>query len=71
MITFDPSTTSVTSSAFNTFSMVVLLSWVILTKYIGKAAQILGCSKVEERLKIDATFSDEIMSIENSFKLKA
>ena len=30
-----------------------------------------SCSKVEERLKIDATFSDEIMSIENSFKLKA
>ncbi len=30
-----------------------------------------SCSKVEERLKIDASFSDEIMSIENSFKLKA
>ena len=30
-----------------------------------------SCSKVEERLKMDATFSDEIMSIENSFKLKA
>lgn len=30
-----------------------------------------SCSKVEERLKLDATFSDEIMSIENSFKLKA
>ena len=30
-----------------------------------------SCSKVEERLKVDATFSDEIMSIENSFKLKA
>ena len=30
-----------------------------------------SCSKVEERLKIEATFSDEIMSIENSFKLKA
>ena len=30
-----------------------------------------SCSKVEERLKIDAGFSDEIMSIENSFKLKA
>lgn len=30
-----------------------------------------SCSKVEERLKIDAAFSDEVMSIENSFKLKA
>ena len=30
-----------------------------------------SCSKVEERLKIDASFSEEIMSIENSFKLKA
>lgn len=30
-----------------------------------------SCSKVEERLKVDATFSDEIMSIESSFKLKA
>ena len=30
-----------------------------------------SCSKVEERLKIDHGFSDEIMSIENSFKLKA
>ena len=30
-----------------------------------------SCSKVEERLKIDHKFSDEIMSIENSFKLKA
>ena len=30
-----------------------------------------SCSKVEERLKIDHEFSDEIMSIENSFKLKA
>ena len=30
-----------------------------------------SCSKVEERLKIDAEFSDELMSIENSFKLKA
>ena len=30
-----------------------------------------SCSKVEERLKIDADFSDEIMSIENSFKMKA
>ena len=30
-----------------------------------------SCSKVEERLKIDAAFSDELMSIENSFKLKA
>ena len=30
-----------------------------------------SCSKVEERLKVDAEFSDELMSIENSFKLKA
>ena len=30
-----------------------------------------SCSKVEERLKMDAAFSDEINSIENSFKLKA
>lgn len=30
-----------------------------------------SCSKVEERLNIDHDFSDEIMSIENSFKLKA
>ena len=30
-----------------------------------------SCSKVEERLNIDHKFSDEIMSIENSFKLKA
>ena len=30
-----------------------------------------SCSKVEERLKVDAEFSDEIMSIENSFKVKA
>ena len=30
-----------------------------------------SCSKVEERLKIDHEFSDEIISIENSFKLKA
>ena len=30
-----------------------------------------SCSKVEERLKIDHEFSDEIMSIENSFNLKA
>ena len=30
-----------------------------------------SCSKVEERLRIDHEFSDEIMSIENSFKLKA
>lgn len=30
-----------------------------------------SCSKVEERLKVDHEFSDEIMSIENSFKLKA
>ena len=29
-----------------------------------------SCSKVEERLKVDAEFSDEIMSIENSFKLR-
>ncbi len=29
-----------------------------------------SCSKVEERLKIDSDFSDEIMSIENAFKLK-
>ena len=29
-----------------------------------------SCSKVEDRLKIDHEFSDEIMSIENSFKLK-
>ena len=30
-----------------------------------------SCSKVEERLNIDHEYSDEIMSIENSFKLKA
>lgn len=30
-----------------------------------------SCSKVEEQLKVDAEFSDEITSIENSFKLKA
>lgn len=30
-----------------------------------------SCSKVEERLNIDHEFSDEIVSIENSFKLKA
>ena len=30
-----------------------------------------SCSKVEERLNIDHEFSDEIMSIDNSFKLKA
>ena len=30
-----------------------------------------SCSKVEQRLRIDHEFSDEIMSIENSFKLKA
>lgn len=30
-----------------------------------------SCSKVEERLNIDHEFSDEIISIENSFKLKA
>ena len=30
-----------------------------------------SCSKVEERLNIDHKFSDEIMSLENSFKLKA
>lgn len=30
-----------------------------------------SCSKVEEQLKVDAEFSDEIMSIENSFKMKA
>ena len=30
-----------------------------------------SCSKVEERLKVDTAFSDEIMSIENSFKLQA
>ncbi len=30
-----------------------------------------SCSKVEERLKVDAEFSDEIMSIENAFKMKA
>ena len=30
-----------------------------------------SCSKVEERLNIDHEFSDEIMSIENSFKLRA
>lgn len=30
-----------------------------------------SCSKVEERLKVDVEFSDELMSIENSFKLKA
>ena len=30
-----------------------------------------SCSKVEERLKVDAAFSDELVSIENSFKLKA
>ncbi len=29
-----------------------------------------SCSKVEERLKIDTAFSDELNSIENSFKLK-
>lgn len=29
-----------------------------------------SCSKVEDRLKIDAAFSDELTSIENSFKLK-
>ena len=29
-----------------------------------------SCSKVEERLKMDATFSDELLSIENAFKLK-
>ena len=29
-----------------------------------------SCSKVEERLKIDHAFSDELLSIENSFKLK-
>ena len=30
-----------------------------------------SCSKVEDRLKVDHEFSDEVMSIENSFKLKA
>jgi len=29
-----------------------------------------SCSKVEERLKIDSDFSDELVSIESSFKLK-
>lgn len=29
-----------------------------------------SCSKVEDRMKIDQEFSDEIQSIENSFKLK-
>ena len=29
-----------------------------------------SCTQVEERLKIDRSFSDEILSIENSFKLK-
>ena len=31
---------------------------------------ILCCSKVEERLKIDAGFSDELVSIENGLKVK-
>ena len=29
-----------------------------------------SCSQVEQRLKIDRLFSDEIQSIENSFKIK-
>ena len=29
-----------------------------------------SCSKVEERLKVDTEFSDELLSIENAFKLK-
>ena len=29
-----------------------------------------SCTQVEQRLKIDRSFSDEILSIENSFKLK-
>ena len=29
-----------------------------------------SCSKVEERLKVDADFGDELVSIENAFKLK-
>jgi chromosomal replication initiator protein len=29
-----------------------------------------SCSPVEQRIKVDRLFSDEIASIENSFKLK-
>jgi chromosomal replication initiator protein len=29
-----------------------------------------SCEKVEERMKVDRQFQDEIISIENSFKLK-
>ena len=29
-----------------------------------------SCEKVEERMKVDRQFKDEIISIENSFKLK-
>ena len=29
-----------------------------------------SCSKVEERLKVDAAFNDEINSIENGLKIK-
>jgi chromosomal replication initiator protein len=29
-----------------------------------------SCSQIEQRMKVDKTFSDEIQSIENSFKLK-
>lgn len=46
----------------------------------GRIGQLIGkrdhstvihsCNTIEKRLKIDATFSDEIRSIENSFKLK-
>ena len=29
-----------------------------------------SCSRIEQRLKLDPLFSNEVMSIENSFKLK-
>jgi chromosomal replication initiator protein len=46
----------------------------------GRIGQLIGnrdhstvihsCNAIEQRLKIDKTFQDEISSIENSFKLK-
>ena len=82
---FNGSTTSVTGrSRKHEYVVARQVSMYLAQKYTNMPASRIGklvggrdhstvihsCSQVEKRIKVDVSFSDEITSIENSFKLK-
>ncbi|MFA4046335.1 chromosomal replication initiator protein DnaA [Prevotella sp. PCHR] len=82
---FNVSTTSVTGrSRKHEYVVARQVSMYLAQKYTNMPASRIGklvggrdhstvihsCSQVEKRIKVDVSFSDEITSIENSFKLK-